>query len=81
MNFGKFSSVLFALVQDDCYSRLRQIGRRGEGGGGGEYLSRHYVMMKRLENLLLDTICYSSFDKVLSVRESSPTLAQQRSYP
>lgn len=37
MNFGKFLSVLFALVQDDCYSRLRQgdVGKRGAEGGGG----------------------------------------------
>ena len=70
MNFGKFSSVLFTLVQDDCHqSRSRQ----GDVGGGGvaegkvwrgEYLSRQYVMMKRLENLLLDAIRYPSFDKV-----------------
>ena len=43
MNFGKFSSVLFTFVQDDCHSRSRQghVGKRGvgeeRGGGGGEW--------------------------------------------
>lgn len=60
MNFGKFSSVLFTFVQDDCHSRSRQghVGKRGVGeggnGGGGQCLSRQYVMMKKLEKLLLD---------------------------
>ena len=38
-------------------------------------MSRQYVMMKRLENLLLDAISYRSFDKVRlrKLPTSSPT--------
>lgn len=38
MNFGKFSSVLFTFVQDDCHSRSHQghVGKRGVREGGNE---------------------------------------------
>ena len=53
MNFGKFSSVLFTFVQDDCHSRSHQghVGKREVREGG---MRRQYLMMIKLEKLPLD---------------------------